>query len=101
MATTFNTYDIGDLIRIRATFRDVDGNLADPDTVSVYIKSPDGPVEDVTADAVASGTGEWYVDYDTTGAESGVWHYRFVGTGNVQQSSDWGFILRRSEVLAT
>lgn len=100
----YNTYDVGDLVRVSAAFTDEDGNPTDPDDVTLTILQPDGTViEKVTADLDNDVTGTWTYDVDTTGADNsnwGNWYYRFVGTGAVQQTSESAFKLQYSQVLA-
>lgn len=100
----YNVYDIGDLVRVSAAFTDENGNPADPDDVTLTILQPDGTVvEKAMVDLGNDETGTWYFEIDTTTDNNdnwGLWYYRFVGTGNVQQTSETAFKLRYSKVLA-
>ena len=82
-----NQYDVGDLVRISVKFRDLNGALADPTTVTGWYKDPSGnkTTPSVTQDA----TGSYHMDIDVD--ESGVWHYGFKGTGAVVAAGEDSF----------
>lgn len=91
-----NSYDVGDLVRIKATFKDLNDALADPTTVTCEYKKPDGTV--ISGDATKESTGVYR--YDVAPDAAGTWYYRMSGIGNVQAASESRFIVRKSEVLA-
>ena len=70
--------DVGDVVTITGTYRDVDGNLADPAVVQWVSPSPSG-VETVLAPTNPS-TGVWCVDLPLDEPET--WHVRLQGAGN-------------------
>lgn len=75
-------YDIGDGVRVTATFTDLGGNLADPTTVSVTVTSPSG-VESTPA-IVNPSVGVHYTEFTLTeGHNTTPWWVKFTGTGAV------------------
>jgi hypothetical protein len=96
-----NTYDVGDLVRIDATFT-VDATATDPTTVICRVKAPDGTVSAKTygtdAEVVKESTaGVYHLDIDIT--QRGTWRYRWEGTGAAQGAEEGRFDVRRSGVL--
>jgi len=94
-----NSYLAGSLVRVATYsgpilspaggFRDVNGNLADPTTVTLQYRPGTGQaVVTVTypsAPIVKDGVGLYHADLDTTPATAtGVWTYECIGTGAVQ-----------------
>jgi hypothetical protein len=96
-----NTYDIGDRRRLSAAFRDEDSSLADPTTVTFWLREPDGYVMGyvygVDAELVRDSLGTYHVDWDITAP--GVHHWRFECTGNIAVAEESRFMVRESLVL--
>jgi hypothetical protein len=84
MATKLVTYDIGDTAHFQIEFRNAAKALADPTTVTLVVRAPDG-VE--TSYAVGGGVvikdsvGMYHGDVSLT--KSGRWAWKWVGTGSV------------------
>jgi hypothetical protein len=92
-----NTYDKGDLVRVKATFT-VNAVLTDPTTITLKVKDPEGTVTTYTyaGGAVSkTSTGLYYKDVSVT--NDGMWYYRFEGTGTVQSAGESSFRVRKSE----
>lgn len=88
-----NVYDVGDQVRLTATFRaTADDSLVNPTTVTLKVKSPAGTV--TTPSATSSSTGIWTYDLDLT--LEGNWYYRFVGTGAVKAAGENALIVNPS-----
>jgi hypothetical protein len=87
-------YDIGDLARLSVAFTDTAGNSADPSSVSLTIQAPDNTQS--TPAPVHDGTGVWHYDLPIT--QSGVWFYRYTGTGLVTAVEE-GYITVRPTLL--
>lgn len=83
-------YDVGDKIRITATFVTIAG-AADPTTVTFrfYIKSNliSEHVFGVDPDVIRDAVGVYHIDY--TIPTPARWSYQTIGTGAVV-ASDWG-----------
>lgn len=100
-----NTYLAGSLVRVATYagdvaspvggFRDADGNLADPTTVTLkYRPGVSASVVTVVYPAVPitrDDTGLYHADLDTTGFTTDTWSYEWVGTGEVQAIADSAF----------
>ncbi len=74
-------HDVGDLIRVEATFRDDLGVLTAPTTVVVTVQAPDGVI--TTPSATNPSVGVYR--YEFVPSLGGNWKVQFLGTGTVQQ----------------
>ncbi len=78
------TYNQDAAVRLTAIFSDIGGHLADPTTVQVKVKAPDGTVASYTwasGQVQRDSVGNFY--YDLSLASSGNWAYRWKSTGAV------------------
>lgn len=99
---TYNTYDQGDLVRVRANkFTDADGVAIDPATVKVSVKTPAGTVTTLVygtdAAVVRTATGQYELGVDANA--SGFWHYRWFSTGTGQAAGEKRFYVRAAEAI--
>lgn len=78
-----NAFDVGDTVRLTATFRDPDGNLMDPASVTLQIRKPSGEV--VSVPVVRDSTGVYHGD--VTVDESGLWTYRWYAPGGAEEGA--------------
>jgi len=92
-------YDVGDDIRLSVTFA-VSGTPTDPTTVKLYVRDPSGnEAEYVYADDITKDdTGDYH--YDVSIDESGVWRYRWEGTGTAAGAEEGSFSVRTQQVNA-
>ncbi|MCP4897378.1 MAG: hypothetical protein GY906_10440 [bacterium] len=74
-----STVIVGTTAVERATFRDADGALADPDTVVAAVKKPDESVTSVGLTVTQIGTGIYDVGVPTD--DAGLWYLKVTGTG--------------------
>lgn len=88
---SINTYVAGTLVRETGNFCDVNGDLADPTTVTLQYQPGAGePVARVTyggGQVTRAAQGVYYYDIDTsgwTGPGTALYTAQWVGTGNVQ-----------------
>jgi hypothetical protein len=86
------TYDVGDTIRVTATYTDTGGVAIDPTTITFIKKTPDGAVTSQTTGITNPTSGSHYVDIVTTG--QGLYEYVFTSTGNVVQRAQSWFSVR-------
>lgn len=93
MATTPNTYDIGDLVELTAAFA-VGGAATDPTSVVCKVRDPLGVI--TTLSASHDGTGAYSAEVDLTNAYPGEWKYQFLGTGACQAAEENTFYVRES-----
>lgn len=94
-----NTYDVGDLVRLRAVFKNAAGADTDPTTIVLKHKNPAGTVTTLTyslAELTKEGTGIYYKDVSIT--LDGKWIYKFIATGTVQAVEEEQFFVRKSEI---
>lgn len=89
-----NTYDEGDLIRVKGTFTDRDTSAAvDPTAVFCEFKTPSGTLESyqygVDACVTKSATGVYRCTRSAD--EHGTWEYRWYSTGTGQAAGKGSF----------
>lgn len=89
----FREVDVGDKVRMSVEFRDLDGALADPDTVTAKSKDPSGNV--TTISATKDGTGIYHADIPVD--EAGDWYARMAGTGAVEAAFEGKFVARPTQ----
>ncbi len=92
-------YDVGDQRRLGVTFTDSAGTLADPTTVTLDMREPDGVVTAWTVTAgqiVKDSTGKYRADW--TIAKEGRHVFKWKGTGVVETAEEGEFYARRSGV---
>lgn len=94
---SFNTYDLGDLVRVSAAFTDVAlGGAIDPDVVKLTIKEPDATVTTYVygtdAELIKDSIGNYHADIDAD--QSGTWYYRWWSTGSGQAAAEKRFDVR-------
>lgn len=89
--TGVSLYNIGDLLRLQAVFKDLDGNNADPSAVVLKIKVPAGTVTTVNypGTITRSSTGTYYYDYLV--AASGVHYFNWAGSGAYTAADESSF----------
>ena len=113
---TIPAYDVGDRLRLgnqagdnedetaRGAFTDITGTAADPTTVSLELRKPDGtelvynwPTQGA-GDGVLTqeGTGRFYRDVSMDAA--GLWWWVLSGTGSVETAEQGALFVRRSMI---
>lgn len=89
---TFGIFDIGDGIRLTATFSDLSGIVTDPSVVTFKMLDPLG---DLTTPAVHNVTvGVYYADF--LAATKGTHSFRWEATGAVTAAEEGQFTVRAS-----
>ncbi len=99
---TATAYDIGDIARISAPFRDITNVLADPTVVTASVRKPDGTITNyvvASAQIIRDGVGLYHLDIGPLD-QAGDWFYRFVGTGTVATSAEGTFYVYLQETVA-
>lgn len=96
-------HDHGDLVRISAEFRNEAGALTDPTTVTFSFKMPSGTETTYTygTDAQVGRTSAGLFYADLQADESGVWVWRFKGTGAVAQADEGQFYVQPTDFTGT
>lgn len=90
-----NSYVVGTLVELDASFKDATTGLpADPTAVFATLRDPTGVDTDISGVVVRASTGEYKAPYTPT--LSGLYTYRFSGTGAVV-AADEGVFTARTE----
>lgn len=102
MATQIGNYDVGDLLRLRATFVSTDlTTLADPSTILFRILPPGATAVACysfgTGSITRAGVGAYYKEI--TPDVYGVWTYNVLATGGVQAVEEWQFNVKHSALI--
>lgn len=90
------SYNIGDLIRVQATFKDIGGTVVDPTNITLKVKVPAGTVSTFYYPGTVTrvSTGVYYYDFPITA--SGTHYYNWAGTGAYTVADESSF-----EVVST
>lgn len=91
-----DAYNVGDGVRITATFTDLSGTVNDPTSVTFQAKDPHNTI--TTQAVTKQATGIYYTDLLLTAP--GIWHYRFVGTGAVAAANEGQLTARPSAFVS-
>jgi hypothetical protein len=96
----YNTWDLGDKVRVSAPFTLVSsGGAVDPDVVKLSVQPPSGTVTTYTygvgATIVKDSAGNYHADIDAN--EEGTWYYRWFSTGNGQAAKEMRFVVREAQ----
>jgi hypothetical protein len=96
--SSINSYALGNDVICRGTFKDADGDLADPTTVSFSFRNDDGEVTTylygTDTEIVRDSIGKYHVNVDAS--SSGIWRYRFFSSGTVKAADEGEFIVQSS-----
>ncbi len=99
------TYDVGDEIELKSTFKNNSKVLTDPTTTTLLLKVPDTAGTEtshafgVDPDVLNPSTGLFTYKYTVTNLP-GTYSYRWNGTGDVQQSGEQQFLVRATSFTA-
>ena len=95
MATsTAQTFDVGDVVRLKANFTDTGGDPLDPSAVTFIYETPAGGT--TTSTGTHPSTGFYYIDVISTGA--GVYEWRVYSTGVGRAAGESWFRIREQRV---
>lgn len=89
-----NHYVQGQLVRVYMRFKDDDGALADPTSVTLKVENPAGTVSTYTyagGHITKESTGVYFYDIDAN--QAGRWYYRTVGAGALQAAGQDSFMV--------
>lgn len=94
-------YDLGDTVRLTATFASTDGAPANPTTVRFWVKAPSSTVltAQTSTEWTQPSTGTY--TFDLVPSATGVWSYRVSSTGTIVSSEDGQFIVLTPLVAST
>lgn len=91
------SHDIGDLIRLNAFFKNIEGQPTDPTGVTCSLRRPNGTLSTATV-VDDPGDGAFHIDAAPVTGQHGIWYYRFTGTGAVQDTVQGAFNVRQPAV---
>jgi hypothetical protein len=97
-----NAYDKGKLARLTVSFTNFAGTAVDPTTVALSYRKSNGVQATVTlagGAVVRESLGNFY--YDLTLDVAGVWHYRWVSTGEGQAAEVGSLLVKSNPLEAT
>jgi hypothetical protein len=93
-------YAVGALVRVSASYVDINNVAIDPTAVILSYKNPLGVKTTFTypTSIIKDSVGHYHYDIDTTGGV-GVWYYRWSSTGTGQAAADQSFTVLVSLAL--
>lgn len=98
-----DTYDQNDLVRLPVTFKNAADVETDPTTVTFYFKAPSGTettyIYGTDVEVVRDSAGVFHVD--VLPDESGVWVWKWKGTGLVAQTDEGQFFAQPTDITGT
>jgi hypothetical protein len=92
-------YQVGQQVRLTGTFRNPEGQLADPTACTVKVRDAGGTAITYN-DAVKDSTGVFHKDITVTKPATGgggTWYYRFEGTGAVIAANETSFAVEQTQ----
>jgi hypothetical protein len=89
-------FDIGDTAHIAITFADLNGTPTNPSTVVLTIQAPDGT--QTTPGTTNDGSGLYH--YDLAVAQSGIYRFKWVGTGAINAVEEGEIAVKESILVA-
>jgi hypothetical protein len=101
--STENTYDVGDVVRLRGVFKGSTGALANPTTTRLKVlvpKTATTPAVEITytygvdVEVIRNSVGDHSCDYPP--AVPGRYFYRWIGTGSVVTADEKSFLVRKT-----
>lgn len=99
--SSYNSYDVGDSIRLIGTFTNTGGTLTDPTAITLILRpGTAGTVAYTYADGsiIRAAAGSYYRDLLPIPGTAGFWTYRWEATGNVIAVTEHYFFVRTVEV---
>lgn len=96
---TETLFDIGELVRVTSSFKNIAGNFIDPSVVTLKLKINTHTVVvyvyGTNAEVIKDSTGVYHCDVSAT--EAGTYRYRWEGSGTIGQSAgEDSFIVKAS-----
>lgn len=91
-----NEYGIRNIIRMSAFFHAMDGTALDPTDVTLYFKTPDGIITDVSYPGSIIRDSAGHYHYDVLITQPGNNYYEFEGRGNLIATAEGQFLAKPS-----
>ena len=93
-----SNYNIGQVVRLSATFTSTAAALADPTKVTYTVEDPSGNNSTDTDTGIVAHPSTGLYTLDVQADEAGVWNYKVNSTGVVQASGEGWFRVKHSKV---
>lgn len=98
----YNTYDLGDLVKVSAMFKNADtAGVIDPDVINLSVRTPAGAVTTYTfsvdANLIKEDVGQYYAMISVN--QSGYWFYRWWSAGYGQTAKEKEFEVRTAHAV--
>jgi hypothetical protein len=101
--SSLGTFDIGDEVKVTATFTDVNGTLTNPTALTFQVEHADATevaYTQASPEVANPSTGIWTLTFTITVNDPGRWYVRSRATAGVKAADEDWFNVRRS-VFAT
>lgn len=86
-----SNFIVGDVARISVAISDFNGDLGDPSSLAVIVRTPTNSIVDLTADVVKDSIGNYHVDVSLDFA--GSYGYRWRSLGSNQGAVEGSFFV--------
>lgn len=99
--SSYNSYDVGDSIRLIGTFTNSSGTLTDPTALTLILSAGTCGTTQYTyaqGSITRAAAGSYYRDLLPIPGTPGFWTYRWEATGNVIAAAETQFFVRTPEV---
>ncbi len=98
----FNIYDLGDLVKVSATFKNADtAGVIDPDVINLSVRTPAGAITTYThgvdANLTQDDVGQYYAMINAN--QAGYWFYRWWSAGFGQTAKEKEFKVRTAQAV--
>lgn len=93
-----SAYNYGELLRLRTVITTLDKILADPESLTLYIKLPNGTIETHSTGITKNNTGNYQFDYFIP--VGGTYSYRWVSAGGIDAVAESSFSVNFSPTLS-
>lgn len=93
------TLTVGDARKFTAKFFDLDGILADPDTVTFEVKHPDGTI-DIYSNSSITKEEDGVYSKEILFQESGNWSIEWEGSGNISKVANSRFYVKPQIIVS-
>lgn len=95
-----NVHDKGDQVRLAVAFTDAAGAAADPSSVTLKYRKPDGSITTIAYGSLTHpAVGSFYADVVVD--QAGTWSYRFESSGTYVGAEEESFRVRSSRLSPT
>lgn len=91
-----NEYNIRNIIRVSADFHNLGGTQVDPSEVTLFFKTPDGIISEITYPGSIIRDSAGLYHFDVLIMQSGNHYYEYEGRGNLIATAEGQFLAKPS-----